>query len=650
MLSIVKTRTSGRGILKAISVSALIIPLVLSALGGARAAGPVKEAVARPPAKTTTGTPAQSHQSAHKSPVAWRDWSNDIFKIAQQEKKLVLLDLEAVWCHWCHVMDEKTYSNPEIARLMNAKYIAVKVDQDSRPDLSNKYEEYGWPATIIFNSDGKELSKRSGYIEAVEMKKLLLKLVANPNKPEEDYSTSVEYSSHDALPEAVRKDLVTRHVEGYDEKNAGWGTNHKFLDWDSLEYSLVRAREGDKDAEKRARETLAAHVKLIDPVWGGVYQYSTYGDWDHAHFEKIMQSQAENLRIYALAAMVLGNREYLERAEKIESYLRNFLQSPEGAFYTSQDADLKPGEHSKEYFLLDDKGRRAQGIPRVDKHMYARENGWAINGLVTLYMASGKDDYLKEAVRATEWVEANRALPDGGFRHDEADKGGPFLGDTLAMGRAYLSLYQATADRKWLNKAESAANFIEKHFSNKIVESMTNQSPGDMKDSSPRTAGYLTSEAKPKVVPRPDPLLEENQKLVQFANLLFHYTGQEKYQAMAKQSMRYLSSPAILDKRQILVAGTLLADHDLTHTPAHITVVGSKQDPEARALYMAAIRSPRVYRRIDWLDKKEGTLPNLDVDFPDLPKPAAFVCLGNRCSSPAYQPEQVIHLLDKTSR
>ncbi|HEY9787291.1 MAG TPA: DUF255 domain-containing protein [Candidatus Obscuribacterales bacterium] len=573
-------------------------------------------------------------KDGHGSAINWQSWSDDIFRRAKRENKLVLLDLEAVWCHWCHVMDHKTYSNPGVAKLLNERFIAVKVDQDSRPDLSNKYEEYGWPATIIFNSEGQELVKRSGYIAAPDMSKLLKRLIANPIV--EETTAKIQFTDHDALPESLRKELGDKHVEGYDSEKGGWLTQHKFLDEDSLEYSLLRLKEGDAGAQERVTQTLSAHQRLIDPVWGGVYQYSTYGDWEHPHFEKIMHTQSECLRIYALAYMVLNDPLYLKAAEKIASYLENFLMSPEGAFYTSQDADLKPGEHSQEYFALSDEKRRAQGIPRVDKHIYARENGWAINSFAYLYMASGKEKYLSEAVKAADWIIANRSLEDGGFKHDAVDKGGPFLGDTLAMGRAFLSLYQATADRHWLKRAESAARYIDKNFA-------TNS------EGKP-TAGFLTSKARANVLPEPDPLMEENQVLARFTNLLYHYTGDSQFQKMSKHAMRYLATPEIARKRRILVAGTLLADYELSHAPSHITVVGSKGDAGAKDLFMAAIRAPRVYRRIDWLDRKEGNLPNLDVDFPDLGKPAAFVCSGNRCSSPAYKPDQISVLLERISK
>ena len=97
----------------------------------------------------------------------------------------------------------------------------------------------------------------------------------------------------------------------------------------------------------------------------------------------------------------------------------------------------------------------------------ARENGWAINGIVALYAATGDAQYLQAAVRAADWIEKNRSLPGGGFSHDEQSKdaaGGLYLGDTLFMGRAFLSLYTATGDRSWLKKAEQAADFMGEHF------------------------------------------------------------------------------------------------------------------------------------------------------------------------------------------
>ena len=101
--------------------------------------------------------------------LEWYPWSDEVFARAKREDRFVLLDLEAVWCHWCHVMDATTYQDPAAVALLKSKYIVVRVDQDSRPDLAGRYEDYGWPATIVFDREGHEIVKRQGYIAPKEM-------------------------------------------------------------------------------------------------------------------------------------------------------------------------------------------------------------------------------------------------------------------------------------------------------------------------------------------------------------------------------------------------------------------------------------------------------------------------------------------------
>src|SRR5471032_2074121 len=128
-----------------------------------------------------------------------------------------------------------------------------------------------------------------------------------------------------------------------------------------------------------AKGALTAQLALVDPEWGGVYQYSTGGKWDEPHFEKIMEHQANNLRLFSVAFARWNDMTFLNAAVSISGYMKKFLMSPEGAFYVSQDADLIQGVHSDGFFKLKDAERRVMGIPRVDTHVYSRENGWAIS-------------------------------------------------------------------------------------------------------------------------------------------------------------------------------------------------------------------------------------------------------------------------------
>jgi len=596
---------------------------------------------------------------AHADGIVWHAWSDEIFAQAKREHKFVYLDLEAVWCHWCHVMDEVTFRDPAVIAEFNRKYLAVRVDQDSRPDLAARYENYGWPATVIYAADGTEIVKKQGYIAPHPMARLLRAVVADPSpvdygdRPVEATPTGTGTAgSNGSIPSAARlAQLQLNWAKGYDPIHGGWGTSHKFLDWDQEEWALRAAARGDAVADYRARETLAKQRLLVDPVWGGVYQYSVDGDWDEPHFEKIMPMQAENLRIYAQAYAQWGDPADLATARAIRGYLRDFLTSPEGAFYVSQDADLKPGEENAPYFAKDDVGRRAQGIPRIDRHLYARENGWAIAALAQYAAYTGEIEAVTAALKSAHWVIDHRSVGGarppgalaarttqieppalqshsdipGGFRHGEPnDPAGPYLGDTLAMGRAFLALYQVTADPVWLQRAAAAADFIGHHFARP-------QSPLPL-------FGYATSDTTHAKFPTPLPEFDENIALARFGLALAAATGRPEYRTMANNSLHWLLAPGMAEARGSYVAGVLLAVDEAQNDPMHLAIVGRKSDPSARSLFSVALRAPTSNKLIEFWDKTSGATPPGENIYPDLPAAAAFVCANGACSSPIAAP------------
>lgn len=561
--------------------------------------------------------------------VAWRAWSDTVFEQARKENRFVLLDLEAVWCHWCHVMDEQTYHDAAVARVIGDHYIAVRVDQDARPDLSRRYEDYGWPATIIFAPDGREIVKRAGFVAPQRFAALLEAVVKDPTPIKYRDSEPVRvFSTSPLLSVEVRRELAKNFVDSHDPRVGGMRQQQKFMDRDSVEYALMLAKFGDAGARAMAAQTLNGSLALVDPVWGGVYQYSTDGDWKHPHFEKILFVQAEHLRVYSLAALALGDRRYLDAAKKIFDYTSAFLLAPEGAYYASQDADLVKGKHSAEYFALDDAARRRLGTPAIDTHLYARESGWMIQGLAPYYAASGDTAALDRAVAAARWAIAQRALPGGGFRHDAIDAAGPYLEDTLAMGRGFLGLYQATGEREWLRLAEDAAAFIDTHFAG-------------------GAGGYVTAAGTGALAPLPQ--TDENIMMARFANLLARYTGNDAHRTQAERAMRYLVTREIALKRRT-EAGILIADAELAGAPTHLTIVGARNDPAARALFIAAQGHPDGYKRIEWWDRAEGPMPNADVQYPQLPRAAAYVCAQNRCSLPVYTGEDLLALAQRLNK
>lgn len=556
------------------------------------------------------------------SKIDWQPWSDSVFERAARENRFVLLDLEAVWCHWCHVMDEVTYSDPQVVELIESRYIPVRVDQDSRPDISRRYENYGWPATVVFNAEGGEIVKRRGYLPPPVMISMLEEIIVDPSPVNYgDDEPIARFADSPLLSPKLRQSLQAAFYQTHDPKLGGLKQFQKFLDHDTVEYGLLRAGQGDKRAEEMTRRTLTFALKLIDPAWGGMYQYSTDFDWDHAHFEKIMSMQAEPLRLYALGFGQFRDERYLQAVRDIHRYVTTFLRSPDGAFYTSQDADLVKGQHSEKYFALDDAARRKLGIPAVDKHRYARENGWMINALATAYAMTGERAYLEDAQRAARWIIANRSLPGGGFRHDEKDAAGPYLEDTLGMSDAFLALYSATGEREWLARAASGAEFIEQHFRG-------------------AKAGYLTSAARASSRLQPKSNIEENIPLARFTNLLHRYTGEVRYRAMSDYALRMLVTEQVAGSL-LTAPGILLAAFESANDPLHITIVGRKDDAAARALFESATRYASVYRRIEWWDRREGNMPNPDVRYPQLPRAAAFICTDSTCSLPIFDASKV---------
>lgn len=576
--------------------------------------------------KPAAATPTQ----AVSTQPLWQPWSPAVFEQARRENKIILLNLEAVWCHWCHVMDQKTYAHTEVNDYLAKHYISIKVDHDANPALANRYRAYGWPATIFLSADGTDIVKRAGYISPEVFLRLLKAIIADPS-PELDSSSpsgssparttsGPDDSGGKSLGVAQREYLLKQHQQAA-AANGGLAIAMKFLDRDSVEYSLYLGSRGQVSEQRRALATLDAALALEDPAWGGFYQYSTHSDWQHPHFEKIMRTQTRYLSVYALAYRLTGENRYRQAAENTLSYLNRFLRGDNGAYFVSQDADLVPGEKASDYFALNDRQRLAKGIPRIDRHQYSRENAQVIVALLGLYRANGDAQNLNAALRAANWILTHRKRDGGGFRHDTEDgPGQPFLADTLYPAKAFLRLYQVTADEQWLRRSIIATDVIRTQFAT--------------------SSGTLTASAQPGVPVPPAKDLEENIELTRHTILLAHYSGHTRFRELAETGLRFLS--AYTDQRALLTEpGILLAADEYGRDPSHIVIVGSKQNRQAQQLFDAALTLPAEYLRLEWFDRGEGPLYHHDIAYPSLDKPAAFVCTNGRCSVPLFNAAQL---------
>jgi hypothetical protein len=556
-------------------------------------------------------------EAGPRAAIAWEPWSEAAFELAARQGRFVLLDLEAVWCHWCHVMDDTTYQDPRVVQLVGAKYVAVRVDQDAAPELAVRYGDWGWPATIVLAPDGTELVKRRGYLPPRQMAGLLKAIVDDPTPGPSVQAEEPQSQGPAALSSERREELHRLLDAAYSEPHGGWGQGHRLIQPEPMELTLAGARAGDVAAAARAARTLDGARKLVDPVWGGVSQYSEGPDWTAPHLEKLLSVQAEAIALYAHAAVLLGQPVYLATAQAVAGYVRQFLTSPEGVFYASQDADVGPSLTGHAYYAHPDAERRRLGMPRVDRQRYSRDNAAMVTALVALYDAGGDAWALESARRAERWLLVNRRMPEGGFRHGEA--GASTLGDTLSVAEAALALYASTGERSWLAEAEHGADFLQAHFAAKAG------------------AGFIS--APPSIGARgvfrtPVVDADENVQLARFAVRLFAATGRPGDRAMAERAMRFLAAPGLAERHGV-VAGLLLADAELSSEPVHLTVVGAKDDPRAQALFAAVVRYPALFRRTEWWDAREGPLPRADVVYPKTARAAAFVCARRPAPCPS---------------
>jgi len=565
--------------------------------------------------------------------LSWSKWDASLFDRARREDKYILLHMAAVWCHWCHVMEGTTYRDPEVQRRILEKFIPVRVDQDSDPALSYRYENWGWPATVMLDKDGNEIFKRRGYIPPELFTKLLAAVVEDPSAlPFYGVGAPVDPSAA-ALSAERREQTEALVLNSYDTVNGGFGDTHRFIHGDTLEWALERGRDLQRNADPQtwramAGKTLAGARRLIDPVWGGMFQYSDKLDWSSPHYEKLLNIQRDALRSYVLAWQIGRDPADLAAARQIARWLMDFMRSPEGCFYTSQDADAGPALHGDAFYAGSDAERRAGPQPPIDRNCYARENGWAIASLAALYDVTGEAPLLEAAERALDWTLTHRRAPNGGLGHGRAAEDDTHLGDTLAIAEAALALYRSTAERCYLALATELGEVI-------------------LRDHRDPAGGFMVRQPEPGakgVLATPVKQVEENVAVVRLLNLLARHTARREFRDGAEHGLRYLIA---LAEDDLVLPGALLADRELGREPAHVTIVGAKDDPDARALYAAARTYPTRYLRIEWLDRREGPLPAADVEYPDLPQAAAFACANGACSAPVFTSDEVHHIVAK---
>jgi uncharacterized protein YyaL (SSP411 family) len=307
-------------------------------------------------------------RSAAHQPVDWHEWGEEAFAHARAEGKPILLDIGAVWCHWCHVIDRESYENAEIAAMINQFYVPVKVDRDERPDVDSRYQsaisaisgQGGWPLTAFLTPDGKPFFGGTYFPPEDAMgrpgfKRILLGIAEafKTRRAEVD-------SSAKALEEAVAKAEVFHTARGefdagvvdsvlesalhlFDEAHGGFGGAPKFPHASAIDLLLERYQSSRDprllDVVERSL-TAMAEGGVYDQLAGGFHRYSVDERWCVPHFEKMTYDNSELLKNFLHGYQVTRHPLFRETAEGIIEWVSAVLSDRErGGFYGSQDAD-----------------------------------------------------------------------------------------------------------------------------------------------------------------------------------------------------------------------------------------------------------------------------------------------------------------------
>jgi uncharacterized protein YyaL (SSP411 family) len=354
-------------------------------------------------------------RSAGHQPIHWHPWGEAAFARARAEDKPILLDIGAVWCHWCHVMDRESYEDPEIARLINELFVAVKVDRDERPDVDARYQaavsaisgQGGWPLTAFLTPEGRpyfggtyiprdDRYGRPGFGRVLTAmaqvwqlrRNEALETAANAMAAiEHNESFSGRGSDRDqALTLALVDKIAGSALIRFDSRNGGFGSQPKFPHPAALDLLLEEAmNRGSEKALLAFTTTLEKMARggVYDHLAGGFHRYSVDERWRVPHFEKMLYDNTELLRNYVHGFQSLAREDFLGTAKEIVGWLDVIMSDREhGGFYASQDADINLDDDGDYFTWTLDEARgalRGAGFSLADMELALRY--WGIGEL-----------------------------------------------------------------------------------------------------------------------------------------------------------------------------------------------------------------------------------------------------------------------------
>lgn len=645
------------------------------------------------------------------NPVDWFPWGEEAFEKVRMEDKPVFLSIGYSTCHWCHVMERESFESEDIAALLNTGFVSIKVDREERPDIDEVYMNVcqamtgsgGWPLTIIMTPDkkpffaGTYLPPHNMY-ERTGLDSLLARVMRLWQK---DRAALLEHSEKvvSVISEASQVEgggNVEKALKGasralrsmYEPKYGGFSTAPKFPMPHCMAFLMQEWKAyGSQDALDMAAYTLKCMARggIYDHVGGGFSRYSTDGRWLVPHFEKMLYDNALLLRSFSDMYAVTGDAAYKRIAAHTAEYIMRDMQSPEGGYYSAEDADSE-GEEGRFYVwdetelmnALSEKelerlrerwgltpagnfegktilnrigakdepdeqdaalmsklfGLRKKRVPPFkDKKVSASWNGLMIEGMARTGIVLGDMALIRSAEAAARFVLGRMAdengLVCGTYLNDP---GGPaFLADWANMINGLLALFIATRSLSWLEKAKTLAEGMLRLFADEGGFSMTPKgaetllmSPRDTYD------GAMPS---------------GNSCAVWALQRLYRLTAEDSWHEVLEQALNALLPSAENSPPSHIHLLTALIGESTPHRQVIIAAPADSADAAEVYQYINLLFDP--FTTVLWYDgsrEMDAVLPVLADYKTDKPF-AGYVCENLTCKPPVFAVEELIESL-----
>ncbi|HJW47824.1 MAG TPA: DUF255 domain-containing protein [Candidatus Limnocylindria bacterium] len=565
------------------------------------------------------------------SEIKWRSWGDAAFAEAREQGKPVLLAISAVWCHWCHVMDETSYSIPEIIEIINDRYVPVRVDNDERPDVNRRYNMGGWPSTVFLTPEG-EIIHGGTYVppdqmwQAVngvnevwttkrdEITARVAELHEEEAKARKPVPDGAPAKKSELSPDII--DTVGALVRGqYDPQFGGFGRSPKFPQVRLLRFLLDEyRRHGYPDVAHMLHKTLAAMATsgMHDKIEGGFFRYATTREWEIPHYEKMLEDNSELLAVYAEAHRTFPQAGYDRVVRDIVRWMDTVLWREDvKAFAGSQDAD-------EVYYELDAQGREKHGAPFVDKTLYTGWNALAISAYLAAADALSDPLIRQRGIGVLKTIATKMWDPKEGLAHFDRGEGPrvrDLLVDLAAVLTAQLDAYETGEHQIGIVGAQRVA--MQMH------ERLMDADNGGFFDAPAREEpGRVGLREKP---------IEDNAMAADALLRLAALSGDGQWRETAVRALRSFVG-TYRGWGQFASSYANAMARALTE-PLTITVVGPKDDETATALWSAARAVDDPARSIQRIVPEDDGARLEELGFPP-DRTAAYVCVGTTCSAP----------------